>query len=793
MPVPANSTARNTPDRQATAALLAQERGDAERLLNGVRMVVLVMLAAGAMMYAPALTYGLELVNIGVLFPMFLWTGGQYLLLHRQRRTLPWLTTANVAIDVSAVTALLAGYGFVGTPDLAVQSPIWVAYFVILAARPFTGSAQRAAIASVIAVVEYAALIVLFATIGHLTMRASPLAVADTGGTSLMNEIAKVFLLAAVGATATYATAWCERTLVRAQAALRESDAELRALIGAMSDVIVVIDREGHYLKIAASGADARHRPPSDWVGRRLHDVLRPEHADLLAKSVARALESRLPVDVEYSAVIDGNTAWYAGTVSPMTDDSVVYVARDITARKALEAQLSFQALHDPLTGLANRVLFHDRVQHAFAGSERAGGRIAVLFLDADEFKTVNDSLGHGLGDQLLTTLAHRLLNATRGCDTVARLGGDEFAVLIEHASADADAIIVAERIAASLRVPFALGDCQMSVSASIGIARASDDDNAETLLRNADVAMYQAKHEGRGRHAIFEPAMHRALVDRMALESDLRDGIERGELRLVYQPIVELQTGRLTAIEALVRWAHPRRGILPPALFVPLAEETGLIVPLGRYVLREACRQAVVWQNASAGAAAPAVAVNLSGRQFDQEDLAADVAAALQESGLNPACLVLEITESVVMRNTEATVLQLHALKALGVQLAIDDFGTGYSSLSSLQRFPIDILKIDRSFIDGVTRGGNNAALARTIIALGDMLAMRTVAEGIEHEDQQELMHKLGCRFGQGYLFAKPVSADEITLLLKDSLGPKIASPDEPPVGNGARPILVG
>ncbi len=566
-----------------------------------------------------------------------------------------------------------------------------------------------------------------------------------------------------------------EDAMREAQSALRASEAELRALVGAMSDVIVVLDGEGRYLKIASSGADARHRPPAEWLGRRLHDVLPSEQATMVQDCVCHALEAHTPVDMEYSVDIDGNTVWIAGTVSPMTDDSVVWVARDITARKALEAQLAYDALHDPLTGLANRSLFHDRVAHAFAGAERTSGRIVVLFLDIDEFKTVNDSLGHDHGDQLLVTLAHRLLNATRGCDTVARLGGDEFAVLLENAHTDADAITVADRIAASLRPPFTLGDGQMSVSASIGIAQATDGDTTETLLRNADVAMYRAKSEGKGRHAIFEPTMHQALVDRIALETDLRNGIERGELYLVYQPIVELDTGRITAIEALVRWAHPQRGTLPPAVFIPMAETTGLIVPLGRFVLREACRQAAQWQDAAGSGGAPAVTVNLSARQFQQEDLAADIAAALEESALDPARLVLEITESVVTRDIEAAIHQLHALKALGVQLAIDDFGTGYSSLSSLQRFPIDILKIDKSFIDGVMGDGNDAALARTIIALGDMLHMRTVAEGIEYRDQRELVHTLGCQLGQGYLFAKPVSAQEISRIMHDQLDPSL------------------
>ncbi len=782
-------TLRTTSDRHLSAVLLEGERIEAERLLNGVRAIVLLMMAGAAVMYAPALTPALWWVNIGVLVPMLAWTAAQYVWIHRPHRSFSWLTTVNAAVDISAVTAILCGYGLAGSPDLAVQSPVWLAYFVILAARPFTSSALRAAVASAIAVAEYAFMIVLFVVVGHMAMRADPLSVAEMGGTSVVGEIAKICLLAAVGGTATYATAWYERTLRQTNSALRESDAELRALVGAMSDVIVVLDRDGRYLKIAASGANARHRPPAEWIGRRVQDVLPADHASMIASCVTRALKSDQAVDVEYSLPSENGTTWIAGTISPMTNDSVVWVARNVTTRKSLEAQLSYQALHDPLTGLANRVLFHDRVAHAFAALERAGGRIAVLFLDVDEFKTVNDSLGHSVGDSLLTTLAHRLLNATRGCDTVARLGGDEFAVLIEHASADADALIVAGRISAALRAPFKLGDGELAVSASVGIARASDDDNVDTLLRNADVAMYRAKSEGRGRCAIFEPEMHRALVDRMALEADLREGIGRGELHLVYQPIVELQSGRLTAIEALVRWQHPRRGLLPPTLFVPLAEETGLIAPLGRFVLTEACRQAAVWQSVAKGEA-PAVTVNLSGRQFEQADLASDVAEALQTSGLEPRHLVLEITESVVMRNTEATITQLHALKALGVQLAIDDFGTGYSSLSSLQRFPIDILKIDKSFIDGVTRSGNDAALARTIIALGDMLAMRTVAEGIEHADQQELMHTLGCRFGQGYLFAKPQSPDEITRLIEAPAGSRIG-PAPQPAPRISAPIL--
>ena len=426
-----------------------------------------------------------------------------------------------------------------------------------------------------------------------------------------------------------------------------------------------------------------------------------------------------------------------------------------ITDARTVGAMLH-QALHDSLTGLPNRALFLDRLAHALERGRRANP-VGVLFCDLDRFKTVNDSAGHAAGDELLVAVASRLNGCLRTGDTAARLGGDEFAVLIEDVRSVHEATAVADRIIEALRPPFEIQGREVFLSASIGIAIGNS--RGEELLRNADVAMYRAKSEGKGRYELFEPSMRAEVLERIELESDLQRAVARDELVVHYQPLVALGDGRLAAFEALVRWRHPTRGLLPPLAFIPLAEETDLIAEIGRWVLDEACIQAQIWGTS--------ISVNLSGRQLEQSDLVEVVAGALARSGLPPERLWLEITETVLMRDTETTIDRLRALKALGVKLAVDDFGTGYSSLQYLRRFPIDLLKMAKPFVDGLSSGPEGAALAKTILELGHSLGLRTVAEGIEGAAELAQLRRLGCDLGQGFLFAQPLSAVDATALV--------------------------
>ena len=489
--------------------------------------------------------------------------------------------------------------------------------------------------------------------------------------------------------------------------------------------------------------------------------------------------------------------------------------------RRRVEVALGRQALHDALTGLANRALFRDRVEHALARAAREGGppRVAVLYLDLDGFKAVNDSLGHAAGDELLRAVAGRLLNATRGCDTVARFGGDEFAVLLESAHTAADAEVVAARIVTAVRAPVVLAGAagpalrpgtprdaatrpEARVGVSVGIAFADPGVNADGLLRHADAAMYRAKGDGKGQYAVFDPALAAAAVARVALERDLAQAVADlgsarpparggacagGAFTLAYQPVVALATGAVVGAEALLRWRHPVRGVVAPSEFIPLAEASGLITELGCWVLAEACRAAATWPAGPDGAVV-GVAVNVSGRQLDDPAFPGHVAAALADSGLGAARLTLEITESVLMQDTDAALRTLGALKALGVELAVDDFGTGYSSLRYLQQFPVDVLKIDKTFVDGLAgggpRGARDTALARAIVALGQSLTLQTVAEGVEHPEQADQLRAMGCTFGQGYLFARPM--DDAALRALFVAGARTACPPAGAVGGG-------
>lgn len=424
------------------------------------------------------------------------------------------------------------------------------------------------------------------------------------------------------------------------------------------------------------------------------------------------------------------------------------------------------QALKDSLTRLPNRRLFHDRVGHALARGQRRPGTIAVLFVDLDKFKDVNDSLGHPAGDHLLTSVAGRLREILRPGDTAARLGGDEFAILVEDIAGEGCAVDVAERLLEAMAEPFVLRGKDVAVGASVGIAVSAPGETVDDLLRNADMAMYTAKEAGRGRYEVFQPDMHAAILRRVEMENYLRRAAEDGEFTLYYQPIFALATGRLAGFEALLRWQHPTRGLLEPSEFLALAEGTGAIVGIGAWVVEEACRKARHWKDRYPGHPLT-MAVNLSPIQLLQPDIVDTVNGALLRSGFAPGDLTLELTESVMVNGTAVVIDRLHQLRALGVHLAIDDFGTGYSSLGHLRQLPFDVLKIDKTFVDQVARGSDESAFARAIINLGHTLGLAIGAEGVEDAEQAVQLEKLGCDFAQGFWFAKPLHVDGVDALL--------------------------
>lgn len=438
-----------------------------------------------------------------------------------------------------------------------------------------------------------------------------------------------------------------------------------------------------------------------------------------------------------------------------------------ILVRRRTE-ELRHMALYDPLTGLPNRSLIHDRIEQMVARSRRDQTPIAVLFLDLDNFKAINDTLGHAAGDRLLTQVSARLAAVLRGEDTVGRLGGDEFVLLVEGTSLQTGAMSVAERVLDSLKVPFEISQDQepIDITASIGIAEGTRSAPDE-LLQDADIALYRAKETGRNRAVVFSPSMYESADHDRRLELDLRNGFETGQFFLLYQPIVSLETGDVTGVEALLRWRHPQRGIVQPHEFIPVLESTGLIVPVGRWVLEEACAQGADWQS---NGLQLSVAVNLSAEQLDQDGVVADVYEALSSSGLDPSLLVVELTERSLMLDVVASARRLVQLKSLGVRVAVDDFGTGYSSLSCLTQFPIDILKIDKSFVDRVNTSSESAALIDTQVQLARTLSLETIAEGIETTGQWSRLKAMGVGYGQGFLFSRPVEACAVPKLANNA-----------------------
>lgn len=560
----------------------------------------------------------------------------------------------------------------------------------------------------------------------------------------------------------------------RAEAILREREQLLQTIVDNAPLILWAWDQDGVFTLSEGKGLASIGRTAGASVNQSVFHLYRDNPAVL--ESARRVLSGEsfavaLPVADRLFET------WHVPIRNP--DGQIVGaigVATDITERTALQRQLEHQALHDPLTSLPNRLLFMERLRHALVRGRRNGRAPAVLFVDLDRFKIINDSLGHGIGDQLLIAVAGRLRLCVREEDTVARLGGDEFVLLLEGNTPDTDAVRVAERINQRLPQPIVLDTHEIVISASVGIYLPTDgDDDAEDIVRSADVAMYRAKGAGRGRSVIFDPSMRAHVVDRMELEGALRRALDQQELRVYFQPIIDLTVGHIVGLEALVRWAHPQRGLISPVTFIPLAEETGLILPIGRWVLTEACRQVHTWRCQGLTALPLGVSVNLSARQFQHPQLVDDMQSVLAETGLEATALTLELTESMIIEEAEANIVRLHELKQLGLRLAIDDFGTGYSSLSYLRRFPVDMLKIDRSFISRLGENSEDTAIVQTVISLAKTLGLAVTAEGVENQEQISALLQLGCPLIQGFFFAQPLSSVDLEEHLRRRLNHQI------------------
>ncbi len=569
--------------------------------------------------------------------------------------------------------------------------------------------------------------------------------------------------------------AWFRRLVARhkdLQRRITEQDARsqgerrLAALVHGSSDVIAVLDADSRISFVTPSAQAVLGRPPEELVGRLwIEEILQPDDVPAFVQSLAgQRTDAAVAMHARHS---DGSTLYLEGTLTNLLGDDVVdglvLTVRDITARRDIEQQLSHHAFHDGLTGLANRRLFADRLEHAM---QRRDTGVVVVFFDLDDFKKINDSLGHGVGDAVLVEIGARLGRVLRPEDTAARLGGDEFAVLMEESDLSR-AGLVAERLQAVLAEPVVVGETPHAVTASIGLASADDCATWEDVLRNADVAMYLAKERGKAGIAVYEPALHAEALERVQLQADLQRALRNDELVLHYQPAVELRTGRIVGFEALVRWERPGHGLVGPADFIPEAERSGLIVPLGAWVLRTACRTAAALQSEHDR---PTMSVNVAVEQLDCDDFVAIVLDAVEDSGLPPDRLCLEITESTLMRDLHRVVARLNALREYGVRIAVDDFGTGYSSLSYLAKLPVDVLKVDRSFVERVTLNAQDASVTQAILTMSSAMNLTTIAEGIENTQQAVWLAAAECAIGQGFLWSKAVPIAEATALLHDA-----------------------
>jgi diguanylate cyclase (GGDEF)-like protein/PAS domain S-box-containing protein len=555
-------------------------------------------------------------------------------------------------------------------------------------------------------------------------------------------------------------------------------------LLEAVGQSVIAIDLEGNVLYWNRAAEEIYGWSSEEALGRSLKDLTVCEESLEKVEEVGSELRAGRAWSGEtLLRRKDGSHVPVLGTATPLFDDrgslvGMIGVSTDISERKTLEDELERRASHDPLTGLPNRPAFVDRLGQALRRTRRrknGRNKVGVLFMDLDGFKTINDSLGHEAGDRFLVTVAERLKNRLRPEDVLARFGGDEFAVLLEDAANVTEAIRVAQRIAEGLQEPLAVNSHQVSVSTSVGIAlgSANTNDDPEGMLRKADAAMYQAKEQGPGRYAVFDPAMQARAQERLELEAELSQALERGEFLLYYQPEVSLHDGSIVGFEALLRWQHPQRGLLKPQAFMPLAEETDLIVPIGRWVLEEACGQAKRWEEERPCAPPATIEVNLSSRQLVRRGLTRTIEEALTRADIEAHRLALDITETTLIKTSEDNAQALDALKKMGIRLHLDDFGTGYSSLSYLKRFPVDRVNVDKSFVKGLAENATDTALVRMIIDLCHTLGVEVLAEGVETSEQAALLRDMGCDLGQGYYFARPLLGEELAKRLPKAFLP--------------------
>ena len=562
----------------------------------------------------------------------------------------------------------------------------------------------------------------------------------------------------------------------KTQEALKESESRLQVLFENSSDVISLINPDNTIRYISSSVKRALGYEPEELEGTLVSELVHQEDFDRFGRKIVEEIQSGInpsrPIEARYQHT-DGSWRHLETTFNVLIEDpnvrGVVCTTRDVTERKHLEERLKHQAFHDLLTGLPNRYLLLDRLEQALRRTRRQKNQVAVLFMDLDRFKVVNDSLGHDTGDRLLVEVAKRLKGCLRPEDTLARFGGDEFTVLVEDLGEPADAVRVAERFMEVLREPFFFARQELFVKPSIGIALGSSRiKSPEDLLRDADTAMYRAKAENSG-YRVFEPVMYELSLRRLKTENELRRAIESEEFVVHYHPIVDLRSDEVWGVEALVRWQHPERGLLDPKEFVPAAEESGLVVPMGERVLKEACEQAKEWQERHPHLPPLVMAVNLSVRQLGRPGLARTIAGVLRESGLEARSLSLDITETVYVKTLEGNTGVLNDLKGLGVNICIDDFGAGYSSLSYLKRFPADALKVDRSFVRALGEDVEDMVIVKMIIDLAHTFGMEVIAEGVEIEEQLETLRSMGCDFAQGYYFVRPLPPEDVPKFLAE------------------------